>query len=89
MIYFCLSCSSSDRAKLLDDILELSILEKLPDEFNPLPFQCRMDSGQTDTGLHVTMTERTPLLHLTVSLATFCCLFLCVDFVPGIIFHSK
>lgn len=29
-------------------------------------------------------------LHLTVLfLATFCCLFLCVDFVPGKIFHSK
>lgn len=29
------------------------------------------------------------LLHLTVSLSCYFLLFLCVDLVPGIIFHSK
>ena len=90
MIYFCLSCLS--QMELLD-ICRFPTLEQLPDEFNPLFPRVGRTYRWTPRGPLVTLTEsaaRLLELHLPISLSCyFLLLFLCVDFVPGIIFHSK
>lgn len=63
-------------------------LERLPDEFTP-PRQCMgWTEGWTPSGCMDKLLNCG--LHLTVSLSYYSfCLFLCVDFVAGIIIHSK
>ena len=75
-------------------IYKLSMLEQLPDEFSPPPFPY---VGRTDTQRDThrppaTLKEKAVMLmelHFPISLSALCFLFLGLDFVPVIIFHSK
>ena len=69
--------------------MQIFLLEQLPDEFNPplLPGVGQSDGHQRDAD----EKNYWPMqLHVPISLSCFfCCLFLGVDLVPQIIFHSK